>query len=243
MIAVNKKIGFRVIRFGDVPWEPRTEDEWPCLVKRQIIDPDTNMTARIVWYARGAVEPRHVHGGSHAAVVLVGEALVGGVSLKPWDVVYGPGNVPHGALDYPSGCMLFATLNGGALHTAVGDAPDIKDGVPAQGILEAEREWLPAGKGPDGWECEQKVMLQDPGRDYSSTLERWARGSVDPRHVHDGTHAALILSGRAVVDGVVLGPWDLIYAPGGVAHGPIEFPEGCTFAVSASGSMLRTRTE
>ena len=92
--------GIKIVRFGDVPWEPRSEDDWPCLVKRQLFDAERDMTIRIVWYARGAVEPRHVHGGSHAAFLLLGSAEIDGVSLGPWDVVYGPGNHPHGPLDF-----------------------------------------------------------------------------------------------------------------------------------------------
>lgn len=242
---MSTEIGFRIVRFGDVPWQPRTEDQWPCLAKRQVSDPARDLTIRTVWYARDAVEPRHVHRGSHAAVVLLGQALVNGQSLGPWDMVYGPGDVPHGPLHYPVGCMLFAMLKGSPLHRAVGQEATAADsnGLPAQVVLERDRPWSRPEDNADGWRCERKVLLHDQGRDYTAMLVRWAPGSVEPRHVQAGTHAALILSGRAVVEGVELGPWDLMYGPVGVPHGPIAFPEGCTLLVCLQGELYHQQVE
>lgn len=231
--------GFKIVRFGDMAWEPRTEDEWPCLTKRHLFDPVRNLTCRFVWYARGAVEPRHVHGGNHAAFVMLGQAKVDGKVLGPWDVMYGPGNVPHGPLDYPCGCMLFVMLKGGALHTAVGPdtAAPATAGRPAGPVIESEQPWLSPKENADGWKCERKIMLDDSARDYRAMLVRWRKGSVEPRHVHAGTHAEMILSGRVKVDGVTLGPWDLMYGAGGVPHGPIEFLDDVTLAVDVAGAV------
>ncbi len=242
---MNQDPGFRIIRFGDLPWEPRTEDKWPCLTKRYLHDPVRDLTARIVWYARGAVEPRHVHGGTHAAIVLVGKADVHGKVLGPWDAVYGPGNVPHGPLDYPYGCMLFAMLKGGALHTAVdaNAAARVVEGLPPDPVLESERPWTTPEENPDRWPCERKILVDDAVRDYRSMLVRWRKGSEEPRHVHDGTHVEMILSGRAVVDGVTLGPWDLMYGAGGVPHGPVRFLDDCVLAVSVAGQIEHSRIE
>ena len=235
--------GHRIVRFGDLKWEPRTEDRWPCLTKRQLFDPDRDLTMRIVWYARDAIEPRHVHPGTHAAFVLVGQANVGGQSLGPWDIVYGPGGVPHGPLHYPVGCMLFVMLDGGALHQAVQgeEGVALAKGQPSQTIVESHVPWIEPEGNADGWPCQRKLLLEDTARGYTAMLVRWAPGTTEPRHTHAGTHASLILQGRAVVNGAELGPWDLIYGPGDVPQGPISFPEGCTMAVSFKGSYQHRR--
>jgi quercetin dioxygenase-like cupin family protein len=237
------EVGFRVIRFGDVPWEPRTEDEWPCLVKRQLIDAERNLTMRIVWYARGAVEPRHVHGGSHAAFVMLGSVEIDGETRGPWDAVYGPGDYPHGPLLYRYGCMLFATLSGSAFHQRTdADASSANSrGLPTQIISSEEIPWRSAAENEDGWPCERKLILDDPARNYAAGFERWPRGSTEPRHVHDYTHASMILQGKAIIDGQEYGPWDLIYGPSGVPHGQISYPEGAVLAVSSTQARMVNR--
>jgi len=209
----------RIVHFGEVPWEPRTEDEWPCLVKRLLVDDERGVTVRAVWYARDAVEPRHVHEGSHAAVVLVGSAVIDGRTLGPWDVIYGPGDHPHGPLEYPHGCLLFALISGGAFHTAVGDDAVAAEGMPPR--LVAERD-VP-------WEDDRKVLLDDPGRGYTCALER--RPALTGLQ-SGGSCAALVLTGRAVVDGVTLGPWDLAYLRGDEPRPAMELLDGCTLAVT-----------
>ena len=175
------EVGFGIVRFGDVAWEPRSEDKWPCLVKRQLFDPVRDITIRIVWYPRDAIEPRHVHGGTHAAFVLVGEALVDGKILGPWDVVFGPSNVPHGALHYPVGCLLFASLSGGALHTAVGEDVVAADaGLPPAMIVESQLPWTRLEATASRPACERKVVLADPGR--IADVGQQIRDGIGHRH-------------------------------------------------------------
>jgi hypothetical protein len=212
-----------VVRFGDVPWEPRSEDEWPCLVKRLVVDDEQDVAVRAVWYARGAVEPRHVHAGSHAAIVLVGSAVVDGRTLGPWDVIYGPGDHPHGPLAYPHGCVLFALISGGAFHTAVGPGALSPPGLGPRLVAECD---VP-------WEGDRKLLLDDPDRGYAFALERRA---PDPPAA--GVCAALVLTGRAAVEGVELGPWDLVYLRPGEPPPELELGDGCTLAVTGATSTI-----
>jgi hypothetical protein len=47
----------------------------------------------------------------------------------------------------------------------------------------------------------------------------------------------MILNGRVKVDGVTLGPWDLMYGAAGVIHGPLEFLDDVTLAVDVAGAV------
>ncbi len=228
--------GYVCVRFGDVPWERRDEDQWPPLVKRLHRDEIHELGIRIIWYGRGVTEPRHIHNGTHATWVLVGSATIDEQTFGPGDLVYGPGGVAHGPLLYEMGCVLFATLHGGAFHTEVrGDVEKVShDGLAAHIALEQDRSWEPL-PGVEG--AAQKVMVEDAARDYTARLTRWPAGSELPRHRHEGSHAGIITKGQAIVGGETFGPWDTIYGPGGQAHGPIRFPEECIMIVNSLGDI------
>jgi hypothetical protein len=228
--------GYRIVRFGDVPWQRRTEDDWPPLVKRMLRDPDHDLAVNIIWYARGVVEPLHVHDATHATWVLLGSAEMDGLRVGPGDLVYGPRNVPHGPLRYEMGCLLFGTLKGVTLHKAVDSTYPIGPGggVPAHLAVSGPLRWesISSSEVRAG---EVKVLVEDRARDYVARMVRWPAGSSTPRKVYAGAHAALIVGGSAVVGGQILGPWDLIYGAGDVARGGIEFPEECTLLVNSIG--------
>lgn len=136
------------------------------------------------------------------------------------------------------GCLLFGTLKGITLHTAVDSThPDPGgDGVPAHLAMSDIRPWEAIGAG-EAWAGEAKLVVEDQSSGYVARMVRWPAGSSTPRHVHADAHAALIIAGGAVVDGQTLGPWDLIYGAGGVAHGGIHFPEECTLIVNSLGDV------
>ena len=226
------------MRFGDVPWERRTEDDWPPLVKRMLRDPDHDLAVNIIWYARGVVEPRHVHDATHATWVLAGSAEMGGERIGPGDLIYGPSAVPHGPLTYEMGCLLFGTLKGATLHSAVDDAHPIPpgDGIPAHLAVSGSRQWQPIAAG-DSHSGEAKLLVEDGARGYVARMFRFPAGSRTTKQVHSGAHAALIVSGSAVVGGQTLAPWDLIYGAGDVARGGIEFPEDCTLIVNSIAAV------
>lgn len=231
--------GYQYLRFGDLPWRKRTEDDWPPMIKRLFVDEERNLSANIVWYGRGVTEPRHVHPGTHTTFLLVGTATMDGQTVGPCDLVYGPGGVPHGPLLYENGCVLFGMTHGGFLHTAVDDsvaAPPF-DGLSPRTVAERERPWEDTVGEGAGWVSQTKLMLHDPARDYSAKLVRWPAGSSSPRHIHPGSHAGIIMAGSAVVGGELLSPWDVVYGPGDAPHGPIEFPEECLLLVCGVGDL------
>lgn len=232
--------GFTTVRFGDRPWEPRTDDEWPCLVKHQVVDEASGTVVRTVWYPRDAVEPRHVHEGTHAAVILLGATVVDGIVLGPWDAIYGPGSVPHGPHRYPMGCMLFALISGGAFHTAVdGGAGRDQGESPPQLVVASQLPWLQPPQSASVWACERKILVQDPERSYASALLRWPRDVSEALEPFSGAFAAVVLSGSLVVDGLQLGPWDVVYSSGEGSNGGFRPTAGCTLAVCIHGSQPR----
>lgn len=235
----ERNSGYVVVRFGEREWERRTEDDWPPLVKRMHRDPERDLAVNLIWYAHGVVEPRHVHGATHATWVLLGSAEMDGQRIGPHNLIYGPSEVPHGPLRYEDACLLFGTLAGSTLHSAVTsehEAPlGAEGGVPAHMATSADKEWESAGHAQ--WPAQAKVLVRDEGRDYTARMVRWPAGSSIPRHQHAETHAALLVGGVAVVDGVTLGPWDLLYAPGGAAHGDVTFPVDSTLLVNSVGNL------
>jgi len=71
-------------------------------------------TDMLVKFPPGYVEPRHTHEGAHAAMILSGRMLIHGHELTPGDYVYGQ-QVEHGPMEYPDGCVVFASFVGGSL--------------------------------------------------------------------------------------------------------------------------------
>ena len=70
-------------------------------------------TDLLVKFPPGYVEPAHTHQGAHASIVLDGRMLVHGEELMPGDYFYGH-KVEHGPMEYPDGCVMFASFTGGS---------------------------------------------------------------------------------------------------------------------------------
>jgi hypothetical protein len=122
--------------------------------------------------------------------------------------------------------MLFALLAGGAFHTAVeADAEAPAAGLGPRLVAEADVPWTGDGR---------KLLMDDPGRGYTCSLERFAAGATRPASDLQGACALLVLSGRAVAGGETLGPWDLVYGP----PPALEFPDPCTLAVTTATSRI-----
>lgn len=63
---------------------------------------------------------------------------------------------------------------------------------------------------------------------------------VEPRHTHEGAHAAMILDGRMLIHGHELTPGDYVYGHK-VDHGPMEYPDGAVVFASFVGGSLAHR--
>jgi len=61
----------------------------------------------------GYTEPEHTHEAAHAVLILDGRMLVHGHELTAGDYVYGQ-KEPHGPMEYPDGCIVFASFVGGS---------------------------------------------------------------------------------------------------------------------------------
>jgi hypothetical protein len=88
----------------------------------------------------------------------------------------------------------------------------------------------------DNWPSRAGMYYDDREIDYPV-------GSTEPRHVHAGTHATTVLKGRAVVDGLTLGPLDVVLGPGGEPHGPLHYPEGCQLFSAFQGSYYHSEVD
>ena len=105
-----------------------------------------------------------------------------------------------------------------------------------------ELEWQDGSKVlglPEGVEIK---IVREGYDEVSERAERFVRfppGYVEPRHEHDHYHSIFVLEGEMHVDGKVLKPGDYVYGGGrGNAHGPYEYPVGCTvFACSRAIQM------
>jgi anti-sigma factor ChrR (cupin superfamily) len=72
-----------------------------------------------------------------------------------------------------------------------------------------------------------KVLMTDKERNLTALLVKFPAGYHEPKHVHNGTHAATVLEGKQIVNGVTLERGDFCYGPAGEEHGPFDYPEGC----------------
>ncbi|MCC7105847.1 MAG: hypothetical protein IT307_11950 [Chloroflexi bacterium] len=237
--------GYQYARFGDLPWRKRSEDNWPPMIKRVFVDEQRNLSANFVWYGRDVTEPRHTHPGTHATFLLVGTAAMDGRTVGPSDLVYGPGGVPHGPLRYENGCVLFGMTHGGFMHTAVDDSVTTSpsDGMPPRLVAERDIPWEGAQSTSGALASQVKLMLHDRAREYIARVIRWPAGSTSPRHVHPGSHAAVVMAGTAVIGDETFAPWDMIYGPGDDPHGPIHVPDETILLVCGVGDLVPRQVE
>lgn len=212
------KAGYRIVRVAEIPWEERKNvDGWPSRAGLYYDDRDNNLCMRLIDYSEGLTEPRHVHSGSHAAVLLQGEAHIDGKILGPLDVVLGPSNEPHGPLHYPKGAKIFSAFQGSYFHSEVGQ-------------LGTERHYRLVQAGEFPWETrgdgKQLKTLIDHGLGrLLLEVQRFAPGA---KLVQPQITAALVVDGSASVAGERLGVWDFFYVTMGAEHDTVHFPDGGT---------------
>jgi len=214
------KGGFTLVRQAEIPWEDRKNiDGWPSRAGLYYDDRENELCMRLIDYPVGSIEPRHVHAGAHATTVLRHTAIVDGLTLVPLDVVVGPSNVPHGPLDYQrDGCKLFSAFVGSYYHSEVAQLSSTKH---YRLVQSGKIPWQATATG--GMEA-KTLVDHGVGRLLLQAL-RFAPGAKLARAP---MLAALVVEGAAVIEDETLGEWDFFYAPRGVEHGTISFPEGAT---------------
>jgi hypothetical protein len=95
----------------------------------------------------------------------------------------------------------------------------------------------------DGWPSRAGMYCNDIDNGLCMRLIDYPVGSTEPRHVHAGTHATTVLKGRTIVDGLTLGPLDVILGPSNEPHGPLHYPEGCQLFSVFQGSYFHSEVE
>ena len=214
---MQNKDGYRIAHVADLSWEERKGvDGWPSRAGMYYDDRANNLCLRLIDYAHGLTEPRHVHSGSHAAVVLQGSALIDGVTLGPLDIILGPSNEPHGPLVYPQGVKIFSAFQGSYFHTEVGQ----QDGASQYRLIHTKALPWQAGAGP-GWQV--KTLIDHGLGRLLIELLRFDPGAAWP---DPPVLAALVVEGGARIAGESLGLWDLVYLPEGEKRGAMVFPTG-----------------
>ncbi|MEE9277888.1 MAG: cupin domain-containing protein [Dehalococcoidia bacterium] len=99
-------------------WEDADLFKLPAGVRMKLLNEDKETERRdmLVYFPPGYVEPRHVHGGWHIAVLLEGTWIVEGQSLQPGGYFFGPADVEHGPFESPEGCTVFGVMFGDPVH-------------------------------------------------------------------------------------------------------------------------------
>lgn len=213
--------GYEIVKVAGIPWEDRKNvDGWPSRAGMYWDDRGNQLCMRLIDYPVGAIEPRHVHGGSHATTVLKGRALIDGLTLKPLDVVLGPSNEPHGPLNYPEGCQLFSVFHG-SYHHSESEQPNTEKQYRL--IQSAQTPWQPGTKG-----YESKVLVDRGVGRLLLEARRFASGARFEQSAQRPLLAGIVVEGSAVIGNETLGAWDFFYAPAGAKHGPMAFPAGAT---------------
>lgn len=98
-------------------------------------------------------------------------------------------------------------------------------------------------KNVDGWPSRAGMYCDDRAHELCMRLIDYPVGSTEPRHVHAGSHATTVLKGRAIVDGLTLGPLDVVLGPSNEPHGPLHYPEGCQLFSVFHGSYYHSEIE
>lgn len=95
----------------------------------------------------------------------------------------------------------------------------------------------------DNWPSRAGMYYDNRKTELCIRLIDYPLGSIEPRHVHAGTHATTVLKGRAIVDGLTLGPLDVVLGPSNEPHGPLNYPDGCKLLSAFQGSYHHSEVE
>jgi hypothetical protein len=216
---VLTKDGYQIAHVANIPWEDRKGvDGWPSRAGMYYDDRDNNLCMRLIDYAHGLTEPRHVHSGSHAAVVLQGSALIDGVTLGPLDIILGPSNEPHGPLVYPQGVKIFSAFQGSYFHSEV----EQNTGTSQYRLIHTDQvPWQSTSHAG----LQVKTLINHGLGRLLIELLRFEAGAIWP---NPPVLAALMVEGEAVIAGESLVVWDFVYLPAGVKRGTMQFPRGAS---------------
>lgn len=95
----------------------------------------------------------------------------------------------------------------------------------------------------DHWPSKAGMYYDNRRTELCIRLIDYGLGATEPRHVHAGMHATTVLKGRAIVDGVTLGPLDVVLGPSNEPHGPLHYPDSCQLLSAFQGSYYHSEVE
>jgi hypothetical protein len=98
-------------------------------------------------------------------------------------------------------------------------------------------------KNVDNWLSKAGLYYASDETELVIRLIDYPFGSTEPRHVHAGTHATTVLKNTAIVDGLNLGPLDVVIGPSNEPHGPLHYPLGCNLISAFQGSFFHSEVE
>lgn len=209
--------GYQIVHATNLAWEDRKDvDGWPSRAGMYYDDIPNNLCMRLIHYTHGKTEPRHTHAGSHAAVILEGEAYIDNATLRPLDTILGPSNEPHGPLQYPRGAKIFSAFQGSYYHNEVAQG----SGVSQYRLIFADQvAWQPASITG----TRVKTLIDHGLGRLLLELYRFEAGAVwrEPSVL-----AGLMVDGKAFIADQSIGVWDFIYLPKGEPRGTVSFPTG-----------------
>jgi hypothetical protein len=218
----SRKDGFDILYFEDIPWTHRVRFDGMKSRARIYTDgSDYGLRMTLVDFPFGSTEPRHVHPGTHVTTVMKNRALVDGLTLKPLDAILGPGNEPHGPLEYPEGCNLISCFQGSNDHSAVKQLSTEKN---YRLVLADELEWRQGAI--EG--IEEKTLIDRGAGRLLMQVWRCAAGAVIPAGLRESLCALFVVEGSIEAAGEQLVTWDLLRLPPGAQHGIARFPQGAT---------------
>jgi hypothetical protein len=123
-----------VIVQSDIDWDVTVDDiNWteddmldlPGELQSVVVN-ENEAEQRIDFFVKfppGYIEPRHTHAAAHADLIIQGEMHVHGEVLTPGDYIYGQ-EEPHGPMEFPKGCIVFASYVGGSPSHQYDDPDD-----------------------------------------------------------------------------------------------------------------------
>ena len=98
-------------------------------------------------------------------------------------------------------------------------------------------------KNVDNWLSKAGLYYANDETELVIRLIDYPFGSTEPRHTHPGTHATTVLKNTAIVDGLTLGPLDVVIGPSNEPHGPLHYSLGCNLISAFQGSFFHSEVE
>jgi len=113
-VIVENAINWSIIA-EEIDWESGEVLTLPKGVRIKILNKNDEEGRLDVFikFPPGYIEPAHSHEAAHATILIAGRMLIHGHELTPGDYVYGQKEL-HGPMEYPDGCIVFASFVGGS---------------------------------------------------------------------------------------------------------------------------------